>query len=393
MNPADRSAAGGARAGPLDGGLRLGRWAGVPIATHWSTVATLALFTWLLAAGVLPSAAPGHSHAAYWAVGVLTAAVFLVTLLAHELAHAVVARHYGMRVKKITLWMLGGLTELDGNPPAPRADAWIAAAGPLVSVGIGLLGGAVYWATGVGGLVGAALLWVAEVSVVLGVFNLLPGAPLDGGRLLRALLWRRYGDRGRAGVAAARAGRVLGTVLVGLGFVEVIYGGLAGLWLALIGWFILGASAAERSVAGLERLRGVTVAEIMSPAPLIAPDWWTVARLLDELWQHRAEEVIPVVDFAGQLTGVITLRGLSRVRPAERDATRLRDVSAAALTLPADAPVADCLPALQRGATVVVTDAGRPTGVVSASELSRALLLAALRDHAPDDDLRRPSAA
>lgn len=396
MNPAARREPGGSRAGPLSGGVPLGRWAGVPVAANWSTAFTLALFAWLLAGGVLPSAVPGHTRAAYWMVGVLTAVVFLATLLAHELAHAIIARRYGMRIKKITLWMLGGLTELDGDPPSARADGWIAAAGPLTSVGIGLLGGAVYWLTGAGGLAGAALLWLAEVSVLLGLFNLLPGAPLDGGRLLRALLWRHYGDRVRAGVAAARAGHALGIALIALGLLEVLYGGIAGLWLAMIGWFILAASDAERHVAGLERLRGITVAEIMSPDPVTAPDWWTVDRLLGELWNHRGQEAIPVVDFGGQLTGVVTIRMLNRVRPAQRDTVRLRDISAAVAGLAPDAPVADCLPALQRGGgAAVVVDAGRPVGVISAIELARAMQLAALRPPgaARDDDQHHPSAA
>jgi Zn-dependent protease len=394
VNPADRAQVDGRRDGPLGTGVPLGRWAGVPIAAHWSTAATLALFTWLLADSILPSAVPGYARLAYWTVGAVTAVVFLATLLAHEFAHAATSRHYGMKIKRITLWMLGGLTELDGDPPSPRADAWIAAAGPLVSIGIGLVGGALAWAAGFEGLVGAALVWLAQVSVVIGLFNLLPGAPLDGGRLLRAILWRHHRDRARASAGAARAGRVLGTALVALGLVEVVLGGFNGLWLALIGWFILGASNAERHAASLDRLRGTTVAEIMRRNPVTAPNWWTVTHLVDELWSQRPPDTIPVVDFTGCVSGVISLHRLDRVPPAHRDTTRLRDISVAAPTLAPDAEVADCLPALQGGATVVVVDGdGHPLGLISPDELTRTLQLAALRDRAARDGGRHRTAA
>lgn len=394
MNQVQRPNPGGKQAGPFGVGVPLGRWAGVPVAAHWSAAATLVLFAWLLADGVLPSAARGHPRGAYWAVGLGTAAVFLATLLAHEIAHAVTARHYGTRVKRITLWMLGGLTELDGDPPSPRADAWIAAAGPLVSIGIGLGCGALDRVAGLGGLVGAALIWLAAASVLLGLFNLLPGAPLDGGRLLRALLWHHYDDRARASAIAARAGRVLGTALIALGLVEVVLGGLDGFWLALIGWFISGGSNAERYVAGLDRLQGTTVAEIMSPSPLVAPNWWTVQRLRDELWnQSDPQELVPVVDFGGQLTGLVTLQRLTRVRPDQRDTTRLRDVASATPALPSGAPVADCLPAVQRGATVIVVDAGRPLGLITPEELTQALRQASLHDRGSHDEQQHRTAA
>lgn len=370
--------------------ISLGRWAGVPVSAHWSTAATLALFAWLLAAEVLPSTVADRSTRAYWAVAVVTAVVFLGTLIAHELAHAVAARHYGMRVRSVTLWMLGGLTELDGDPPSARADAWIAAAGPLTSIAIGLLGGALAWVTGVGGLVGGALVWLAEMSVVLGVFNLLPGAPLDGGRLLRALLWRHFGDRARAMTAAARAGRALGIALIALGFLEALAGGIAGLWLVLIGMFVLSSSNAERDAAGLARLDGIVVSDIMSPVAVVAPSWWTVDQLLDEVWNRRAmARTVPVVDFAGELTGIVTLADLQRVAAAQRGSVRIGDICHRSVpALPPDAPVSDGVPLLRRAGVVLVTENRRPIGLVTGAEIAHAANLAMLRGsgtHAADE--------
>lgn len=168
----------------------------------------MALLTDLLAASVLPDAAPHHSRTAHIAIAAAATVVFVAGLLGHELAHALVARHYGMPVQHITLWMLGGMTELGGEPPSPRADALIAAAGPATSLALGGGFAGLAWLAG-GGLLGSALAWLAVMNVFLGGFNLLPGAPLDGGRLLRALLWRHYQDRARATDISAQMGRVL----------------------------------------------------------------------------------------------------------------------------------------------------------------------------------------
>ena len=369
--------------GPLRHVLHLGRWAGVPISANWSVAATLILFTWLLATGVLPSARPGHAGATYWLTGLLTTVILLGTLLAHELAHALCARRYGLRVRRIVLWMLGGMTEYDGVPPTPRAEAWIALAGPLTNIVLGIVFAAVNWMIGAPGLLGTALLWLAGVSVLLGVFNLLPGAPLDGGRLLRALLWRRYGDRARASDGAARAGRVLGWAFVAFGLAEAIAGGVDGLWLTLIGWFVLSGAAAERSVAGLDAVRDVTVAEIMTPTPLTAPGWWTVQAFLDQVspdWVRQP--VIPVVDFTGAAVGLTVLTDLQRVPVPRRTELRVRDVARHATTVPVTATVGDLLPMVSRGLAIVVDEHG-PIGLVSSLELTRAAQLTELGWHRP----------
>ncbi len=367
---------------PFGAGIPLGRWAGVPIHAHWSVLFTLTLFADLLASYELPLARPGQSTAAYWLTGIITAIVFMLSLLAHELAHAVTARHYRMRVKKITLWMLGGLTELDGEPPSPRADALIAGSGPLTSLGIGAVCAALAWWIGTASLVGTALAWLAGVSLLLGVFNLLPGAPLDGGRLLRAVLWWRSHDRAQAADRAARAGRVLGTVLIALGFLEVLQGGFAGLWLAMIGWFIISGAASERYAVRGEKLHGLTAASVMSPAPAVAADWWTVQQFLDQLPPgHAGQPVFPLVDISGQVSGAVTVPDLERVPAADRGAVRIRDLrrrSHAPLIEPST-PLPELLLSLHlRGGTAIVVDAGRPVGIITDADLARAVQLAEL---------------
>jgi len=186
----------------LPASIPLGHVRGVEVDAHWSVLVTEGLFATVLATSTLPGAHPGDTGTAYWLVAVGTAVVFILTLLAHELAHAVVARAYGIQVNRITLWLLGGVTDLGGPSPTARADALVALAGPATSLGIGTVSAILAAIVGTSGLVGTALVWLASVSVLLAVFNLLPGAPLDGGRVLRApdvvaLPGPRPGHRGR----------------------------------------------------------------------------------------------------------------------------------------------------------------------------------------------------
>ncbi len=371
--------------------LPLGHWAGVAVALHWSVLGTIGLFATVLATSALPDARPGHTTTAYWVTAIATAGAFLVTLLAHELAHAVVARHYGMRVRRITLWMLGGLTELDGDPRTPRADALIALAGPAASL---VAGGACYggyWIAGGSGLFGAATSWLGAASLMIGAFNLLPGAPLDGGRVVRAVLWKRYGDRSRAVDRASAAGRVLGFTLVFLGLLEFLAGYYPGLWLALIGWFVIAGATAER-YAGHERLHGLTAGRLMSPQPFSAPEWWTVERLLHELpGSALVQPGYLLVDFSQQLSGFVSVSDVARLPAEQRPLTALRDISRQRRIVPlvvaADEPVAQLAPQLRRhgGVAVVVDRAHYPVGLLTETTVLRGVQLAQAGWSPPDD--------
>lgn len=375
------AAAGNRGETPFGRGVPLGSWRGVPLRAHWSVLIVLGLFAWLLAELELPTMLPGQTRTAYWVAGIISAPVFFATLFAHELAHAVTSRHYGMRVERITLWMLGGMTELDGEPPSPKADALIAASGPATSLLVAGASWGLYSVIGGENLAVVALLWLAQINLVLAVFNLLPGAPLDGGRLLRALLWWRYRDRVRATGAAAAAGRGLGFILIALGLLEVFAGGAFGLWLALVGWFIVSGANSERYSVHAEKLRGLRVRDAIGHAPVTVGDWWTVQQFLDRLTpQHATQPVFPTVDVDGRLSGVIGVSSLAAVPTELRATTRLADVPGrpAAVVEP-DVPLPDVMLSLHvRGGTVIVVDQGRPIGVVTFDDLARDVQLAEL---------------
>lgn len=249
--------------------IPLGRIAGFSVKVHWSVLVILWLFTWSLAT-TLPGTVKGYAPVAYWLAGAGGAAVLLASLLAHELAHAIVARRCGVPVENVTLWLFGGVTTLGGEAKTPRAAFRIAFAGPATSLALSATFGTLAVALTVIRTPSIAISvawWLAGVNLLLGLFNLLPGAPLDGGRLVRAYLWRRHGDIVRAGIGAARAGRVVALVLIALGLAEFVAGGLVGgVWLAFIGWFIFAAAREEETRISTRQLfAGVTVADAMTP--------------------------------------------------------------------------------------------------------------------------------
>jgi Zn-dependent protease len=203
------------------------------------------------------------------------AGVRLASLLAHELAHAAVARRHGVEVQSITLWLLGGVAQLKGEPRTPESDFRIAVVGPLTSLVLGVLLGVVTIVTATldaARMLTGLLAYLAATNILLAVFNLLPAAPLDGGRVLRAALWRRIGDRARAAVTAARSGRVFGFLLAGLGLLQTLFTETwNGLWLVLVGWFLESAATAEKQQARTtSRLSGLRVDDVMTRAPVVA---------------------------------------------------------------------------------------------------------------------------
>ncbi|MGW3151828.1 site-2 protease family protein [Streptomyces sp. NPDC001177] len=364
--------------------LSLGRIAGVRVGLHWSVLVIVALVTVALASGRFPGAHPGHAPIVYWALALLTAVVFLSSLLAHELAHAVVARRNGVQVDGITLWMLGGAARLHDEAPTPAAELRIAGVGPLTSlVAGGVLAGVAAGldALKVSGLVVEAFVWLAAINVLLAVFNVLPAAPLDGGRLLRAYLWHRTGDRLRATQGASTAGRALGWFMVVTGFVTVLYGSdLSGLWPALIGWFLIAAATAEARQAEMRSLLGgVPVSRVMTPNPVTVPATATLADFLAEgpFGQYR-HSAFPVLAADGSVGGVLTLRRVDATPPQARTSTTVHEVMRPLneiVTASPEEPVLDLLPRLEASLLrrALITDDGRLVGILTIADITRAL--------------------
>jgi Zn-dependent protease/CBS domain-containing protein len=374
--------------------IPLGRIAGIKVGINASVFLIVAILVAGLATGQLPAAFPGRGIAAYVIAAIIAALLFLASLLAHELAHSIVARRNGIEVESIVLWLLGGVAQLRGEAKTPGADFRIAIVGPLTSFLLAIVFGAAALglaSLGTGGLPFGVLTYLAMTNGVLAIFNLIPAAPLDGGRVLRAALWQWRGNRLTAAVSAARAGRIVGFVMIALGVLQVVLGrGLSGIWLALIGWFVVSAATAEEQQARLSgRLAGVRVGQVMAPRPIVLDGNLSVADFIAQVAMAHQFSTYPLIDVYGRLTGLVTLNRVRGVPPELRATTRLQDIACAPSEVPTARPEDSLVELLERmqgcadGRAVVVDDAGRVVGVVSASDVARALQVADLRSFDP----------
>ena len=360
--------------------IRLGTWFGIPVGINWSLILLLTLFAWELAEYEFPKSA-GHANGADWAAGVIGALGLLVCVLAHEMSHSVVARHNGVGVRSITLFLFGGVSQLEGEAHTPGADFRIAAVGPatsLVTAGIFGAAQAVATAGGAHGLPVAALMWLWEINVALAVFNLIPAAPLDGGRVLRSGLWHRWGDRRRASVAAARVGVGFAIFLIVLGAVAFLYIGLTGLWSVLIGFFLFSAARGEERYAQVqEAVINLQVRQAMIPHPPVVPDRTTVADLVGRyLWNHRGD-ALAVTDDSGMLAGVVTAQAVRSVLPGNQPHVTVSQIAIPLDDVPVarpEEPLNDLLErmAAHEGHPALVLDAdNRLAGIVTLADVER----------------------
>ena len=364
--------------------LSLGRIAGIHVGLNWSLLVIAALIAWSLATGILPSAAPGQTSSAYWTAGVVSAFVYLASLLAHELAHSVVAMRRGVKVEGITLWLFGGVSRFSSESSSPGGQALITFVGPLTSL---LLGVAfLLVSVGIGGganasLVPASFAWLGYINILLGVFNLLPAFPLDGGRILQSLIWLRTGDRLRATNIAARIGMAFAFLLIAYGLVTFFAAGglFGGVWSVFLGWFLLSAARSEQSGTLIRQaLSGISVAEVMTPNPVQAPDDITVEEALHGYILTSRHSTFPTHDASGRLSGILTLAALKQVAPNARATTLIKEIACPldkVSTAGAADPVTNLLgvdDGCSEGRTLVV-DSGRLVGIISPSDINRLL--------------------
>ncbi len=374
----------------MDQNIRLGRIAGVPVGINWSILVIFWLLTWELAVLVLPTEHPHEATAIYWVAGTATTILFFASLLAHEVSHAVVARRNGIGVRRITLWLFGGVSELESEALTPGADFRIAVVGPITSLGFAGVFGAggllLHGAVGGAAVLQGALGWLAWINVLLAGFNLLPAAPLDGGRVLRSILWRRGGDRLRAATTAARTGQAFGYLLIVLGVLEFLEVGLIGLWFVFLGWFLLTAARGEENAAVMRSsLADVHVRDIMTPDPTTFAADMTVADLLDNHLHRYRFSSYPLVGPTGRLEGLTTMSRIRHVPFAARPTTRLIDTACPLPDVPAGSPgepIPDLLGRMQAstdGRALVLDGSGRLIGIVSPSDIARFVQLSMLR--------------
>ena len=362
-------------------GIKIGRLFGIEIAIHPSWFLVLAFFTYTLARDFFPRAYPGWSPAVVWITAAAATLLLFASVLAHEFGHSLVARSQGIPVRRITLFILGGVAQLSREPDTPGREAWMAVAGPLVSLAIGAGTLAAAYAVPGPQQVVAVLGYLGVTNLALAVFNLLPGFPMDGGRVLRALLWRISQDVVRATRQAAVVGQVFAWAFIALGAAQILLAGsLSGIWLLLVGWLLIQASRqAARQTEMDHLLTGVSAARLMTAAeswisPYTTLDWAAKDRLRD--WDTRC---LPVAaeDPEAEYGGLMCTRDLQRAARERYDRDRVRDVMTPALKVPTVSPetqATEVLRLLREGETdraVVVDGGGRLLGFIDVDAFAR----------------------
>lgn len=364
--------------------LKLFRIFGFQVNMDWSWLIVMALIVWSLAGTVFPAQFAGLPIGIYLLMGVAAALGMFASIVAHELAHALAARQFGLPMKGITLFLFGGVAEMTDEPPSPKAEFWIAIAGPLASVGAGAaflataaLGGLWNWPATVPAVLG----WIGVINLILAVFNLIPGFPMDGGRVLRAGLWAWKHNLNTATRIASRVGAGFGLVLIVFGILEVLLvNPIGGVWMIMIGMFIRrAAQQSYRQLLVKQVLRGQHVRAFMNDHPLTVSPQLDLEHLVsDHVYRHH-HTMFPVVD-DGRLVGRVTTRQLQQVPQAlwrEHDVAQVAEPATEDNTIRADE---DAMVALNRmgrdeNQRLMVVDGEKLVGIVSIRDLLKFLTL------------------
>jgi Zn-dependent protease/predicted transcriptional regulator len=362
--------------------LQIGRFLGIPLEVDASWLFVFFLVAATLTTSYFPAALPDQTPVVYVALGLVTAIAFFASLVLHELAHSLVARAGGLKVSRVTLFVFGGVSQLEDEPKSPGSEFVMAIAGPAMS----LLIGAACWGLAIaGGLIGAPewmlvpLDYLAIINVALAIFNLLPGFPLDGGRVLRAILWAATGDVMKATKWASRAGQALGTILMAVAVFGVLNGTFDLVWLDVKGWFMSAlAAGAYRQQLTRARLAEVPVSSIMSSPAVLAPADLSLEQMGHSYFLAGRHPRYPVIK-DGRVIGLIDIERANDVPREQWAQVTVGEVASKSLenaVVRPEASVDSILPRLEPGGpgAVLVVEDGRLAGIVTRSDVISLLM-------------------
>jgi Zn-dependent protease len=376
------------------GSIPLARVMGIRIGVDPSWFFVLFLYIWLLSSGYKDTFGPGHDNKAF-ILATISAFLFFVSIVAHELGHALVARRNEIGITSISLWMFGGMADLRVEPATPCAEFRIAAAGPAVTFGVVIA--TIAAGVGIYGTkefedalalrrntnpppLAVVLGWLANINMFVLIINLIPALPLDGGRILRSIVWWRSGDRHRATRVAAGLGRVAAVLVGALGIALIVSGSLFGLWILLIAWFMNGsARAAEAQSAVNSRLQGMRVVDVMDHEPVAIGAQTKLDQADEEFFLRYGYPWFPVIDQPGHVLGVLTKSKVDQVPESLRNeytADQVMISDPGSFRVSQEAPLDTLLQAdgmAQLGAVMAVDAEGVLRGIVTADQVRRAL--------------------
>jgi len=300
--------------------VRIGRIFGIEVTVHATWLFVFAFVAWSLSTGMGPFGPLHVTDAVRFGLAILTALLFFLSVLIHELAHSLLARSRGVSVRGITLWLFGGVSQFEGEAQTAPASAWISAIGPLSSLALAAIFYGLMTISGIGTPFAVAFGYLAFANLLLAIFNFIPAYPLDGGRVLLALVWRATGDKYRATRVAVIVGRVFSWAIMGLGIVDVFAGStVGGFWLMMIGWFLLQFGTAEGMQAEVKQvLGGHSVAELATQGNPIGADMTAEAALQTML--RTSSRALPVM-FGEKLVGIVSLDDIGKVAPDDLSKT------------------------------------------------------------------------
>jgi Zn-dependent protease/predicted transcriptional regulator len=366
------------------GEFNLFRIAGVQIAIDFSWLIIFVLVLWGLSSGYFPALHPGYPTSEYWLVGIVGTILFFSSIVIHELSHAMVGNALGQPVDRISLFIFGGMAHLGHEPTNPNAELKIAAAGPITSIVLGLI---FLWIGRTIGPTGPYPMWssvfqyLGFINIALALFNLLPGFPLDGGRIVRAIEWRRTGDFRRATGLAADWGRGIAYGLIGLGALEIFTGSLmGGLWLIFIALFLKGAASSSYQSIVMEQVLGNGhVSEIMVHNPETVDADATVAETVNQHFMHHGYSGFPVVS-GGAPAGILSLRQVRDCPPEERAVRKVREIMRKREPAIEISPAATISQALRQmsdadSGRLLVIQQDRLAGLITRSAIARYVML------------------
>jgi Zn-dependent protease len=356
---------------------QIGRLFGIPLRIHLSWLIVFGLISWSLAAGYFPAQLPDLPVWSYWLKAIVAAAMFFFSIILHELGHSLVARRHGIEIASITLFVFGGVSQMKEEPRQARQELQIAIVGPIISLVLAALFGvlaALATPQAQPTALSAVLTYLAVVNLLVAVFNMLPAFPLDGGRVVRAILWMRSGDLMRATSSAARVGRLLALGLIAFGVIRLFGGNFFGVWLALIGWFIMQAGSAGLAQASLRQaLGGLRVRDVMTTEVRTVPADTTLPDLIENYFIRYTYGGYPVVK-NGRVVGLVTLHELRNRPAAERASTRVEHIMVpleSRLVVDPATPVVDALNRMvtsgAEAGRLVVLERDRLVGLITAN--------------------------
>jgi Zn-dependent protease/CBS domain-containing protein len=361
--------------------FRLFTIAGIEVGVHISWLVIFALVTWSLASSYFPAVLPRSDQLERWLLGAVAAVLLFASVLIHELAHSFVAKARGLEARSITLFIFGGVSSLSGETKRPSTEFVVAIVGPLTSLVLSGIAYLVAVAAPRGSAVEAIASYLALINMLLGLFNLIPGFPLDGGRVLRAIIWQVTRDSRRSTELATAVGRLVAWGFLLWGFWRVLNDDVfGGIWIAAIGWFLQNAASAslEQAVAE-QRLRRLRVGDVVRQDPTAVPPSISVAELVERYMLPGARRSVPVVE-GDRLVGIVTLSDVRHVPPEERATTLVRSIMGGRdglATVTPERPLRDAIDALGSGdyEQVPVVQDGRLVGLLTRADVVRQIQL------------------